>query len=407
MENNDKNYISIVQLQKPEWASRATGGADVTSSNGDNRTEVLTRDQAAPMPQPVNTGNGTTPQPVNAGSGTAPQSNAGGNTAGGGDEGGVNYEGAPVNPKNRQEAVTDHFTPKSKPETETTEQSAPKYGDYQDIIDFLEERIAAMNLPSKEDLARERRRKRTDSIISSLADGASAISNLIFTTKYAPDMYDPASSMGAKTRERYERLRKEHEAEEDRYFNYAMTIAKLKEGQDAKEYQRGRDALKDTLAQLDAANKAKLADIKYRHYDRQISDAEAAAEEKKANEELERQIKEARRDALRSQARKNDRYQPSQGRGGGGGNGRHPWRDDKGVFGKPGAIIYETSKDGAREMASTHGGTYLTTPSVVTTTKPDKWGKEQTTTRSTDTSTQRKGAGADQKPKKKTNVKWK
>lgn len=397
---DDKN-ISVVQLQKPTWASQAAGGAEAPSSNGDNRTEVLSHDQATGQAAPM-------PQPVNMGSGTAPQSSAGSDTAAGGDDGGVNNEGAPVNPKNWQEAVTDHFTPKSKPTAENIEESTPDFGNYQDIIDFLEERKAAIHLPSKEDLARERRRKRTDSIISSLADGASAISNLIFTTKYAPDMYDPASSMGRKTRERYERLKKEHEADEDRYFNYAMTIAKLKEGQEAKEYQRGRDALKDTLAQLKADRDADMADLKMGLLAGKISEQDAAARDRQIKADYADDFWSALVDEVKSRKRKNDRYQPSHGRGGGGGSkGRHPWRDDKGVFGKPGAIIYETSKDGAREMASTHGGTYMTTPSVVTTTKPDKWGEEQTTTRSTDTSTQRKPAGEDQKPKKKTNVKWK
>lgn len=367
MENNDKNFISIVQLQKPKWASQAAGGAEVPSSNGDNRTEVLSRDhatgQAAPMPQPVN---------------------AGGNTAAGGDEGGVNNEGAPVNPKNWQEAVTDHFTPKPKPTADNIEEATPDFGNYQDIIDFLEERKAAIHLPSKEDLARERRRKRTDSIISSLADGASAISNLIFTTKYAPDMYDPENSMGRKTRERYERLKKEHEADEDRYYNYAMTIAKLKEGQEAKEYQRGRDALKDTLAQLKADRDADMADLKMDLLAGKISEQDAAARAKQIEADYADDYWNARVDELKSRKNKNDRWQPSTGRRGGGGGGRpaeHAWRD------KNGNLHYCHSESAARSQAAANGGTYVTTPTRRTSTKPDKWGNPSTTTTETDVST--------------------
>lgn len=403
---DDKN-ISIVQLQKPKWASQTAGDAEAPSSNVDNRTEVLSRDQA--------TGQAATmPQPVNMGSGTAPQSSAGSNTAAGGDEGGVNNEGAPVNPKNRQEAVTDHFTPKPKPTAENIEESTPDFGNYQDIIDFLEERKAAIHLPSKEDLARERRRKRTDSIISSLADGASAISNLIFTTKYAPDMYDPASSMGRKTRERYERLKKEHEADEDRYYNYAMTIAKLKEGQEAKEYQRGRDALKDTLAQLKADRDADMADLKMELLAGKISEQDAAARAKEIEADYADDYWNARVDEVESRKRKNDRYQPSRGRGGGGGKGHKPYGTFLGETYYSKADYDMAVEDAGRSYGVgnnkvvTSGNGIKENTRQVKKTIPEKAAEiTRIAARSTDTSTQRKAAGEDQKPKKKTNVKWK
>lgn len=264
----------------------------------------------------------------------------------------------------------------------------------QEIIDFLQAQKDAIHLPTKEELEKERRRKRTEGIISSIADGASAISNLIFTTKYAPDMYRQENSMTGKMRERYERLKKQREADADRYLNYALMINKLQDAEDAKEYQRGRDALQDRITSAKAEYNAKMADIKYRIAAQKLSDAEAAAEEKEANKELDKEIKQARLEEIRSRKRKNDRWQPKTGGSGRGGSrgGRHPWRDDKGVFGKKGAVIYETSKDGAREMAQIHGGTYLTTPSTSVTTKPDRYGRQQTHTTVKDTSTPTKGA---------------
>lgn len=144
--------------------------------------------------------------------------------------------------------VRPQLDPKPQPRT---------YGNYQDVIDFMTARRAAINLPTREQLAREQRRRRAESIISGIADGARAISNLITTNEYAPDMYKPESSMTARMAARYERLKKERAADEDRYYNYTMGIAKLKDAQEDKEYKRGRDALKDKLAaQAAAQNKA-------------------------------------------------------------------------------------------------------------------------------------------------------
>lgn len=164
--------------------------------------------------------------------------------------------------------------------------------------------------------------------------------------------------------------------------------------------------MQDQIAQSKAENAAKLADIKYRRTLQQISDAEAAAEEREANRELDRQIKEARRDLLKSQAKKNDRWVPSSGRrSSGGSKGRHPWRDDKGVFGKPGAIIYETSEPGAREMAAIYDGTYLTTESrsESTSTGKDKYGRD--TTKKTTTVRNTSTPGGKAKPPK-TTIDW-
>lgn len=269
------------------------------------------------------------------------------------------------------------------------------FGNMQDVIDFLEERKAAIHLPTKDELEKERRRKRTEGIISAIADGASALSNLIFTTQYAPDMYRHEDSLSEKMRQRYERLKKERDADADRYLNYALTIGRLKDAQEAKEYQRGRDALQDqqrlsqeTRAQLKADRDAAMAELKMELMAGRISQQDAAARAKEIEAEYADEYWNARVDELKSRKRKNDRWQPSGSRSGGGGSkGRHPWRDDKGVFGKPGEVRYESSESGAREMAATHGGTYMTTPSTTTTTKPDKLGDLRTTTTVKDTST--------------------
>lgn len=298
----------------------------------------------------------------------------------------------PDRPQNWQEAVADHFTPKPKSDDNPDEEAAaPQFGNMQDVIDFLEERKAAIHLPTKEELEKERRRKKTEGIISAIADGASAISNLIFTTQYAPDMYRHENSMTEKWKERYDKLKKDRDADADRYLNYALTIGKLKDGQEAKEYQRGRDALQDqirvsqeTRAQLKADRDAAMAELKMELMAGRIDQQQAAARAKEIEAEYADQYWAARVDELKSRKSKNDRWQPSTGRRSGGGGGRpaeHAWRD------KNGNLHYCHSESAARSQAAANGGTYVTTPRRQTQTKPDKWGNPVTTQTETDVST--------------------
>lgn len=283
-------------------------------------------------------------------------------------------------------------TQSSEAQTEST--SVPGYGNMQDVIDFLEDRRAAIHIPTQAELEKERRRKRAEGIVSSIADGTRALSNLIFTTQYAPDMYRQEDSLSGRMKDRYDRLKAEREADADRYFNYALTIGKLKDAQDERTYQRGRDAYKERIDAAKAERDAKLADIRYRKMEQELSAAEAAEAERKANEKLNKEILEARRDLLKAQKVKAER--PPQRSGGGGGGRRppeFPWRDGEGNQ------HYAYTEGAARANAADTGGTYATTPVRRTSTKPNKWGQTSTTTTETDVSTPKRYAKTSQ-------IKW-
>lgn len=281
------------------------------------------------------------------------------------------------NPENWQEAVDEHFS---------DWKETPRAGSMQDVVDYLEERMSAIHIPTKEELEKERRRKRTEGLISAIADGASAISNLAFTTQYAPDMYKHENSMTAKWQERYDKLKKERDADADRYYNYALTVGKIKEAQEAKEYQRGRDALKDSITAAKAEHDAKLADIRYKVAVQKLSAAEAAEAERAATRELDRKIKEAKLEETQSRTNKNNRWQPSGGKTGqftvSRINPQTGEKEYKSVF---------RSEPSAKNFAATHsddGWVYETIPTTSTTTKNDKWGQPQTSTTVRNTSTQ-------------------
>ena len=255
---------------------------------------------------------------------------------------------------------------------------APEFGNMQEVLDWLSKRKAAIHLPTKEEMEKERRRRKTEGIISALADGASAVSNLIFTTQYAPDMYRPENSMTEKMKERYNKLKKERDADADRYFNYAMMIGKIKDAQEAKDYQRGRDALQDRIRM----SQEKRAELKA---DRDAAKAEYEAQKRQLDLQF-LQGKIDRNSYLTEQEKLETEYMKKHGMkmpttptksssgssGKGGGKvGSHPWRDDKGVFGTPGKVYYETSSSAAQEKASMHGGTYVTSETIRTTYGPN------------------------------------
>lgn len=60
-----------------------------------------------------------------------------------------------------------------------------------------------------EDAARKQRRERWRNVYSALGDGIASLANLYYTTRYAPNAYDPTQGLTARAKERYDRLQKE------------------------------------------------------------------------------------------------------------------------------------------------------------------------------------------------------
>ena len=73
-------------------------------------------------------------------------------------------------------------------------------------------------LPTPEEDEKLRKKRKRDEIFAAIGDGISALSNLYFTTQYAPNMYDPKNSMSERTRIRYDKLKKEREDKNKEYF---------------------------------------------------------------------------------------------------------------------------------------------------------------------------------------------
>lgn len=127
--------------------------------------------------------------------------------------------------------------------------------------------------PTQEELANERKKEKREKVFSAISDGISALSNLYFTTKYAPNMYRHENSQSAKTENKWEKLRANRDAQQNAYIRNLMAanqadderkdkdrawmrqlgIDLYNKGKDAAEFQykKDRDNVKDDQWQKD------------------------------------------------------------------------------------------------------------------------------------------------------------
>lgn len=100
------------------------------------------------------------------------------------------------------------------------------YDNQIDILKKAQEDYAKANETEEERKKREKREK-SKRVIAAVGDGIRALSNLYFTSQYAPNMYNPNESQLAKVDARQEKLKAEREANRDKYLNYSLRIGDL------------------------------------------------------------------------------------------------------------------------------------------------------------------------------------
>lgn len=93
-----------------------------------------------------------------------------------------------------------------------------------------------------EEKAKRERKEKWDKTSAAIGDGISALANLYFTTKGAPNSYDGQNTMSERTRQLYDKLDKDRKENDRWYLNYYMNAAKM-DADDA--YRRGRDKVAD------------------------------------------------------------------------------------------------------------------------------------------------------------------
>ena len=108
------------------------------------------------------------------------------------------------------------------------------------------------------DRAKLERKQKREELFAAIGDGISALSNLFFTTKGAPNMYDTNNTMSERTRVRYDRMMRDRDAKRSAWYSGWL---KAKQADDAK-----AQADKEWKHKLGlAAEKRKEAEAKRKH----------------------------------------------------------------------------------------------------------------------------------------------
>ena len=113
---------------------------------------------------------------------------------------------------------------------------------YGELYTYLQNAMNEARPETPEERKKRERNEKWNGIISGISDAVRSVSNLYFTTQQAPNMYDAKNSMSAKAQERFDKAKAERQAKADKFLNYALTLGKLKDADDAKAYQRDKDA---------------------------------------------------------------------------------------------------------------------------------------------------------------------
>lgn len=173
--------------------------------------------------------------------------------------------------------------------TEQTEET-PRRMSLEEIANHL----YATNKPSPEEEEKQRKRERSRAILAAIGDGVSALSNLYHTSKYAPDMSNPGSSLSDNGRKRYDRWKQVRKDNEEKYNNAILRARQGDYELNLKEREMLRkeaaDAAKDAreAKRLEEQAKFKMEELNIRRQQAKTAADKAAAdaEYKKSQQEF-------------------------------------------------------------------------------------------------------------------------
>lgn len=328
--------------------------------------------------------------------------------------------GGPNNPKNAAEVVERGVVNVANPRTQqpqtvtdteqatpvTEQQTAPE-GKKLSYVELFQQ-MSPYKPPTPEELEKERKKQKREAIFAAIGEGISAMSNLYFTTQYAPNAFNPSKGMAATTKARFDQLKKDREQNQREYMEGFMRAMRwdVDGARDERnwnhtiEREKVTDRYKaaaDARAQAKADRDAAMAQLRMDLMQGRIDQQEAAAEAKRIEADYAEAYWQSRID-------KNNYRRPigSGSRGGGGGKTpEYPWYD------RDGNLHYASSYEAMRQNALNHGTwSEATQQSTTEREQKDRRGNTKDTSSSTTT---KPAKGHSEKPqgKKKTNVNWK
>lgn len=137
-----------------------------------------------------------------------------------------------------------------------TSTATPQDTDEKKVMSYKEQYDALFKPPTDEDIEKEKKKQKREAIIAAISDGVSAMSNLFFTTQYAPSMYDGKKTQSESVRVRYDKLFKDFDDKKKDYWRGWFGAAQADDAKDSADrnwqfqlnrfnYQKERDKLAD------------------------------------------------------------------------------------------------------------------------------------------------------------------
>lgn len=142
--------------------------------------------------------------------------------------------------------------------------------------------------PTQEELEKERKKQRREQIFAAIGDGISALSNLYFTTQYAPNMYSGRNTASQRVKDRWDKLAADRNANMTAYINGLMRARQADDAynRSEREWERQlgidkikqqRDAAADKRAEAKEQRDQEMHDLNKQLRNNQITQAEYEA----------------------------------------------------------------------------------------------------------------------------------
>lgn len=188
------------------------------------------------------------------------------------------------------------------PTTKQTEPpQQPKRMSYEDMF----KKLNPYQPPTEQELEKERKKQRREQIFAAIGDGISALSNLFFTTQYAPNMYSGRNTASQRTRERWDKLAAERNANMTAYINGLMRTRQADDEYNANErawerqlgldkIKQERDKAADARAEAKEKRDAEMHDLNKQLMDNKITQAEYDAKKAEVEAKYAPQLEESK-----------------------------------------------------------------------------------------------------------------
>ena len=125
-----------------------------------------------------------------------------------------------------------------------TQTGEPKKMTYVEML----QQMSPYKPPTEEELAHERKRRKSQAVISAIGDGISAMSNLYFTTQGAPSMFDGRTTLSGTAQKRWDKIDAERKANSEKYISAYMQAKRADDAAERDDRNWKRQIERDKLA---------------------------------------------------------------------------------------------------------------------------------------------------------------